>query len=138
MPVAVVSPRLVGLDGDEPHPLWRLALYEAIGDAVMRRALGPLTGQDTEVYAVWAAARGDVALWAERFSEVTPRDAQSLPSAGLAAIGQALAEGDARTRGAAQALGDWMPECRHQLLDVHHSVDVLDDHHHAWPAQGIP
>lgn len=64
------SPRLVGLNGREPHPLWWLGVSEALGDVIARRALGVVTGEEEAVFTVWAALAGDVALWAERFSEV--------------------------------------------------------------------
>ncbi len=92
MPLTFPSPRLAGVSGRKTHPLWRLSLYEAIGDVIMRRAVGPVTGEDKAVFTLWAVARGDVALWAERFAET------SLPAAPIAAesdparIGEALAD----------------------------------------------
>ncbi|MCS7040305.1 MAG: hypothetical protein NZP34_11925 [Caldilineales bacterium] len=70
MPVRVVSPRYVGVHDGDPHPLWWLAVAETMGDVVLRRALGPVTGESAAVLTLWAAARGDVAVWAERFTGV--------------------------------------------------------------------
>lgn len=70
MPVRVVSPRYVGVHDGDPHPLWWLAVAETVGDVVLRRALGPVTGESAAVLTLWAAARGDVAVWAERFTGV--------------------------------------------------------------------
>lgn len=70
MPVRVVSPRYVGMHDGDPHPLWWLAVAETVGDVVLRRALGPVTGESAAVLTLWAAARGDVAVWAERFTGV--------------------------------------------------------------------
>ena len=70
IPVSLLSPRFVGLHGREVHPLWRLALYEAIGDAILRRAMGPVSSEEDAAFTLWAAARGDVAIWAERFAQV--------------------------------------------------------------------
>ncbi len=103
MPLSIISPRLVGMDGDEPHPLWWLALHEAIGDVIMRRGLRPITAPQPAAYTVWAIARGDVALWAERLSgvrlpeiEITAEDTSS--------VGEALLLGDGSQRGAARSL----------------------------------
>ncbi len=68
--IRLPSLRFVGLHGRAPHPLWWLAVTEAIGDAILRQALGPITGESGAVLTLWAAARGDVALWSERFSGV--------------------------------------------------------------------
>ena len=69
IPLRFPSPRLVGLNGREPHPLWWLGVSEAIGDVIARRALGPVIGEAQAVFTAWAALAGDVAIWAERFSE---------------------------------------------------------------------
>jgi len=70
LPVQMVSPRYVGLHDGDPHPLWWLAVAETMGDVVLRRALGAVTGEAAAVFTLWAAARGDVAVWAERFTGV--------------------------------------------------------------------
>ena len=102
IPVKIISPRMAGVDGDKPHPLWQLALHEAIGDAVMRRALGPVTADEDTANAVWALARGDAALWAERFSGAQLPGSLPDPSVlNPAAIGAALASGDDTARNAA-------------------------------------
>lgn len=74
MPLRYPSPRLVGLKGREPHPLWWLGVSEAIGDVIARRAVGPIRGEATAALTAWAALRGDVAIWAERFSGVSLPD----------------------------------------------------------------
>ncbi len=70
LPVQMVSPRYVGLHKGDPHPLWWLAVAETMGDVVLRRALGAVTGEAAAVFTLWAAARGDVAVWAERWTGV--------------------------------------------------------------------
>ncbi len=70
LPVQMVSPRYVGLHDGDPHPLWWLAVAETMGDVVLRRALGAVTGEPAAVFTLWAAARGDVAVWAERLTGV--------------------------------------------------------------------
>jgi hypothetical protein len=70
LPVRMVSPRYVGLHDGDPHPLWWLAVAERMGDVVLRRALGAVTGEPAAVFTLWAAARGDVAVWAERLTGV--------------------------------------------------------------------
>lgn len=70
IPLRFISPRLVGLHRREPHPLWWLGVSESIGDVIARRAMGPVTGEAEAVLTAWSVLRGDVAVWAERFSGV--------------------------------------------------------------------
>ena len=102
IPVFLPSPRLVGVHGQTPHPLWRLALIEAIGDAILRRSLGPITAADEAALTLWAAARGDVALWAERLSG-TRLAAPAAISPDPAAAGEALVFADPEQRAAARS-----------------------------------
>lgn len=102
--VRFISPRLVGWSGKTPHPLWWLALTETIGETILRRTLGPVTGSDETAYTLWAAARGDVAVWAERLSGITfPSDGQIATETDPAAIGASLAAGDTTQRAAARS-----------------------------------
>lgn len=81
IPLRVLSPHLVGVHNRDPHPLWWLGVTESIGDVIARRALGPVTGEPDAVLTAWAAARGDVAIWAERFTGVAVRlSAHAVPS----------------------------------------------------------
>ncbi|MCO6452054.1 MAG: hypothetical protein J5I90_14820 [Caldilineales bacterium] len=112
IPLSLISPRLVGIRGKEVHPLWRLALYEAIGDAIFRRAMGPVTAEDEAIAALWAVARGDVAVWAERFAQVSLPDAaipdeQSDP----AVIGESLLSSGTALRNEARDLALFLHEC---------------------------
>ncbi len=102
IPVFLPSPRLVGLHGQTPHPLWQLALVEAIGDAILRRSVGPITAEEEAALTLWAAARGDVALWAERFSGVR-LPALAAISPDPAAAGKALLFHDPEQRAAARS-----------------------------------
>ncbi len=70
MPLRFLSPRLVGLHRRDPHPLWWLGVSESIGDVIARRAMGPVTGEAEAALTAWSVLRGDVAVWAERFSGV--------------------------------------------------------------------
>ncbi len=99
-----ISPRLVGWSGKTPHPLWWLGLTEAMGETILRRSLGPITGSDQDVYTLWTAARGDVAVWAERLSGVrAPTDEAPLVDADPVLVGAALAAGDPTPRAAARS-----------------------------------
>ena len=111
MPLSIVSPRLVGVRGDEPHPLWWLSLHEAIGDVVARRALGPVTAPEDAAYTAWAAVRGDVALQAEQLSGVEYQmsaDAAFAPAP--VSIGRALVTGDLGQRTAAMSFAHFVIE----------------------------
>ena len=107
--VRFISPHLVGWSGKTPHPLWWLALTETLGETILRQTLGPVTGSDQAVYTLWAAARGDVALWAERLSGVPfhngvlPHDGQVATETDPAVIGASLAAGDTTQRAAARS-----------------------------------
>ena len=102
--VRFISPHLVGWSGKTPHPLWWLALTETLGETILRQTLGPVTGSDQAVYTLWAAARGDVALWAERLSAVPfPNDGQVATETDPAVIGASLAAGDTTQRAAARS-----------------------------------
>lgn len=91
LPLRFPSPRLVGLHSRDPHPLWWLGVSEAIGDVIARRAVGPVGGETEAVMTVWAALRGDVSIWAERFSGITlpEEDAGTWPT-DPAEIGRSL------------------------------------------------
>lgn len=102
IPLTLISPRLVGLRGETPHPLWWLQLHEAIGDAILRRMLGPVTSTRPAALTVWAAARGDVALWAERFSGVRLADDTSFQTDPMA-VGERVLFDDPRMRQAARS-----------------------------------
>ncbi|RME81401.1 MAG: hypothetical protein D6775_13670 [Caldilineae bacterium] len=103
MPLELVSPRLVGVSSGRPHPLWLLALYESIGDVVVRRALGPFSHGDVVAFSLWAALRGDVALRAEELSGVVLADLpQVRTSISPSDIGERLVMGDVTMRNAAR------------------------------------
>ena len=111
MPLSIVSPRLVGVRGDEPHPLWWLALHESIGDVIARRALGPVTAPEDAAYTAWAAVRGDVAIQAERLSGVSYQpDANATFAPDAAAVGHALVTGDTKQRAAAMSFAHFLLE----------------------------
>lgn len=128
-----ISPRLVGWSGITPHPLWWLALTETIGETVLRRTLGPVTARDETAYTLWAAARGDVALWAERLSGVTfPVDGQVATETDPAAIGASLAAGDTSQRAAARSFALYLhatlgEEGLLAMLERAHSTPVIRD-----------
>ncbi len=118
-----ISPRLVGWSGKTPHPLWWLALTEAIGETILRQTLGPVTGSDEAVYTLWAAARGDVALWAERLSGVTfPNDGQVAAETAPAVIGASLAAGDSSQRAAARSFALYL----HAIAGEKGLLDMLE------------
>jgi len=111
MPLSIMSPRLVGVRDDEPHPLWWLELHEAIGDVIARRALGPVTAQEDAAYTAWAAVRGDVAIQAERLSGVSYQMGTTAPFApDSASVGRALVTGDLGQRAAAMSFAHFLLE----------------------------
>ncbi len=110
--LSIVSPRLVGVRENEPHPLWWLALHETIGETIARRALGPLTAPEDVANTAWTAVRGDVALQAEHLSGVSYElDAvQVVAAADLAITGNAPIFGDLAQRAAAMSFAHFLAE----------------------------
>jgi hypothetical protein len=101
-PLRFPSPRLVGLNGRQPHPLWWLGVSEAIGDTVARRALGPVRGETEAAMTVWAALAGDVTIWAERLSQTNLPQTATQPPSDPADIGLSLLSAPSDQRQAAR------------------------------------
>lgn len=110
--ISILSPRLVGVRQNAPHPLWWLALHETIGETIARRALGPVAVPEDAANMVWTAVRGDVALQAEHLSGVTyPSDENGAVFAPDPATSeQALIFSDLAQRGAAMSFAHYLTE----------------------------
>jgi hypothetical protein len=110
--ISILSPRLVGVRENDPHPLWWLALSETIGETIARRALGPVTVPEEAANMVWTAVRGDVALQAEHLSGVTyqPDENGAVFAPDPATADEVPVFGDLAQRGAAMSFAHYLTE----------------------------